>query len=85
MCLWAIEGDNNYVEIDLDYGGNVYVNNVDPTVLRYLSLVGIRGTGNVVVIRLRRELKFYGNPNSDDGAVAVFTMTSNHPEMLSIS
>lgn len=80
MCLWAIEGDNNYVEIDLDYGGNVYVNNVDPTVLRYLSLVGIRGTGNVVVIRLRRELKFYGNPNSDDGAVAVFTMTSNHPD-----
>ena len=80
MCLWAVEGDNNYVEIDLDDGGGIYVNNVVTGQTRHLSLVSIRGTGNVVVIRLKRELKFYGNSNSSDGAVAFWTMTSNNPD-----
>lgn len=80
MCLWAIEGDNNYVEIDLDDGGGIYVNNISTDRTRHLSLVSIRGTGNVVVIRLKRELKFYGNSNSSDGAVAFWTMASNNPD-----
>lgn len=80
MCLWAIEGNNNYVEIDLDDGGGIYVNNVSTDRTRHLSLVSIRGTGNVVVIRLKRELKFYGNSQSTDGAVAFYTMVSNNPD-----
>lgn len=80
MCLWAFEGDNNYVEIDLDDGANVYIKNVVTDRPRFLSLVSIRGTGNVIVIRLKRPLVFFGNPQASDGGVVYFTMTSNNPD-----
>ena len=79
MCLWAIEGDNNYVEIDLEDDNFIFVHNEDASVTRYVSLVGIRGTGNVVVIRLKRSLRFYGNQKIYNGGVVFSTMTSNNP------
>ena len=79
MALWAIEGNNNYVEIDIDDGANLYVKNSDANE-RYFALTSIRGTGNVVVIRLKQPLWFYGNSKNGNSAIAWFTMISNNPD-----
>lgn len=79
MALWAIEGNNNYVEIDIDDGANLYVKNSDANE-RYFALTSIRGTGNVVVIRLKHPLWFYGNSKNGNSAIAWFTMISNNPD-----
>ena len=79
MALWGIEGDNNYIEIDIDDGANIYVKNRDNNV-RYFALTHIRGAGNVIVIRLRRPLTFYGNSQAGNAAIAWFTMISNNPD-----
>lgn len=63
-CIWAIEGNNNYVEIDVDVESSIFIGGKKALSQKHVALVSFLGEGNTVVIRLKDRLKFYGNYKS---------------------
>ena len=74
-CIWAIEGNNNYVEIDIEHDSSIFIGGKKSLSAKHVALVGFLGEGNTVVIRLGGQLKFYGNYRSDtDNGVQFYVM-----------
>lgn len=63
-CIWAIEGNNNYIEIDVDVESSIFIGGSKAMSQKHVALVSFLGEGNTVVIRLNERLKFYGNYKS---------------------